>query len=704
MVPSPHSKTALDKLLRPQSIAVVGASEKSGLARSLCENLLKKNNTDHVFFVSSSRESVLGKPCYKLLSDLPMPVDMVVICIPKTAVHNILHQMAALGITAGVVLASGYSETGKEEDKLAEQELMALAKELGIAIMGPNCAGFINFISGTSCFGLDITAKTKAGSVAVLSQSGQICMTILDMGRLAFSFVISAGNSSIVTLESYLTYLINDKHTQVIAIYLEGITNPKAFVDALKLARKKKKPVVILKAGASQKGSQIASSHTGSLAGSDAAYGALFKKYSVIRVVDMEELIATSLLLSTLKELPATAGFASMNLSGGETGICADLGEQCGLNFPDFTAETYTKLQNLLPSYATPSNPLDTTATLSYDPPGYAKLLRTVMEDENIGMVLCGFTILPATEDPCISCMVEGIEIAMASGPIKPMVIVSFAECSREEAIIERLRAVNVPVLSSTLYSLRVMKYLVDYMDSLSRNITWESAIPTMQRCGQKTTALSEKTAATLLEKAGIPMSPSLLATRSEDLAPYAAALGFPLVAKICSPHIMHKSDIGGVIVNIKTQEDLNKAYTSILNNACQHYPKATIEGVLLQKMATIGTEMVIGVTVDSQFGPMVMCGMGGVFVEILKDVSLYPAPLNNDEAVHMLKQLKGYPLLKGHRGAQPKDRDALVKAIVAVSNFAVDNKDTLAELDINPVFVYEEGLCAVDALILHYQ
>lgn len=695
---------SIDKLLKPQTLAVVGATDKPSLAGSLCANLIRYCDPGRFYFISARRDEVAGKKCYRTLADLPVKPDMVVICIPRAGVPDILEQMARLGITAGVVLASGYGETGKPDDKQAERDLVAQAGRLGISLMGPNCAGFINYVDKLPSFGLSVPDINRKGPVAVLSQSGQICLTLLEMDRLDFSYVISAGNSSVVTLESYLEYLVNDPDTRVVALYMEGVSNPRKFIDVLKLAIAKNKPIIALKAGSSEKGSQIASSHTGSLAGSDGSYSAIFKKYGVVRVLDMEELIATSLLFSTLKELPKTGQLASMNLSGGETGICADVGQVCGLEFPDFKPATMQKLRELLPDYATPNNPLDTTATLSYDPEGYGKLLKTVMDDENVGMVLCGFTIKLDNPDPCIRRMTEGIELAFKNGADKPMAMVSFAECSREREIVDRLKALNVPVLSSSLYSLRVVKHLADYVDYRNSRPGLDDAVPGPGGKKEKRVTLTEKAAADLLAAAGVPMSPSKVAASKADLAACAEFTGFPVVAKISSPDILHKSDIGGVKMNVKNLDELNAAYDEIMANARLKCPEAKLEGLLVQKMAPQGTEILIGVNVDPQFGPMVMCGLGGVFVEVFKDVALYPAPFGKKEARRMLESLKSYKLLTGYRGGAPRDLEALAETIVKVSQFAAAHKDDLAELDINPVFVYEQGLCAVDALIVKYE
>jgi acetyltransferase len=393
-----------------------------------------------------------------------------------------------------------------------------------------------------------------------------------------------------------------------------------------------------------------------------------------------------------------------MNLSGGETGICADVGARCGLDFPDFQPETLANIKALLPNYATPHNPLDTTATLSYDPDGYCKLLRTVMADKNVGMALCGFTILPQNDDPCIRCMAEAMGKALSGEGAKPIAIVSFAECSREKIIVDALKGSGIPVMSSTLYSLRVMKCLADYVEYLNDVPLLDDAVPAPGAARGKKTALSEKAASELLAQAGAPMSPSRVAAAKAELPECVKLTGFPVVAKISSPDILHKSDIGGVRVNIRNMDELNAAYDEIMDNASAKRPGARLEGLLVQKMAPAGTEIIIGVNVDPQFGPMVMVGLGGVFVEVFRDVALYPAPLGRKEAEKMLRSLKSYKLLAGYRGGAPLDVEALAETIVKVSQFAAERKDSLAELDINPVFVYERGLCAVDALIVQYE
>lgn len=692
----------LNKLLKPKSIAVVGASDKLGFSYSTCLNLMKSEIKERVYFINPNRRKLMGKKCYNSLYELTDTIDLVIICTPKRLVPSIIEQAAYIGSKAAVVYASGYSEINTEEGKQAEKELVELCRKLGIALMGPNCAGFINYVDGVLGFGLDINETDRRGNIGIISQSGQICLTMMDMKHMRFSYAISSGNSSVVSMEEYLEFLVNDEETKVISLYLEGVTQPEKFIDVLRRAAIMRKPIVILKAGRSAKGSEIAASHTGSLSGSDKTFDAIFKKFGVIRVNDLEELISTSLLFSVLNKLPDKSAFASMNLSGGETGICADVGYLAGIHYPDFTKETTKKLKGIMPGYATPNNPLDTTATFSYDSDGYAELVKIIMDDSNIGMIVCGFTVLPEIEDPAIIHMTEGIEKAMQYENAKPMVMVSFAECSRNDEIRKRLEKVGVPILPSTLYSFNIIKYLADFIDYDYEKRTLKLAIPGCRE-ESKSRALSEFESKNLLRKYSIPVSKERIAATKDELEEIIEELNYPIVLKISSPDILHKSDIGGVKLNITNYDDLVNAYVDIMENTKKHKPDARIEGILVQEMLPKGMEVIVGVNNDPQFGPMVLCGLGGVFVEIFKDVSLYPAPINKFEAKEMIDSLKSYPLFTGYRGQEKLDVNALADIIVGVSNFAYENKDELKELDINPLFIYNEGkgVCAADAVVI---
>ena len=646
---------------------------------------------------------MLNIPCYKSISDVPENVDLMVICTSQKTVIPLLQEGAKKGVGGAVVFASGYGEVGTAEGKQNEAELIAAAKELDIAVMGPNCAGFVNYIDNVQAFAFISAKRDRKGSVGVVSQSGQLCLSMMDDPGMRFSYNISAGNGKIVQMEDYMDFLVDDEDTKVVSIYIEGVKNADKFAAVLKKAAEKRKPVVILKAGRSAKGGAIAASHTGSLSGSDASFDAVLKKFGAIRVDDLEELIAMSLMLSTMKRMPEKATFASMNLSGGETGICADVGSLNGIEYPDFTEETLKKLKEQLPSYASPNNPLDMTASLSYDADLYAGALRTVMDDPNIGMVLIGYTLLLEIADPCIHYMYKGIEkvVQEKGGNCKPIAMIPFAENTRNPEYQEKLFQIGVPVLPPPVYAFKLLRHLADFIAYEPETKTLELAVGHPK--SEETQALSEHESKQELKVYGVPVPDEVIVTSKEEAAQFAKNHPDPLVMKVESADILHKSDVGGVKLNVCGPEAAEKAYEEIMESVTAKRPDAHINGILTVPMLDAGVEIIIGVNNDPQFGPMIMVGMGGVFVEVFKDVALYPAPLKEEEALEMLKSLKSFKLLNGYRGTEKCDIKALCQTIVAISNYAQANKDVLKELDINPLFVYPEGkgVGVADALIV---
>jgi acetate---CoA ligase (ADP-forming) len=689
-------------LLKPHVIAVIGASDRAGFSRSTCKNLLYTEEPKKVYFINPKKDELYGMPCYDSLADLPEAPELVIMCVNAGLIPQMLRDTAAVGCHSVVVYASGYAETGTEEGKKLQKELIDLCSELNILLMGPNCAGYVNFIDGVYAFGLEVDKADRPGKVGLVSQSGQVCLNAVDMEYMDYSYLISAGNSCVLSMEEYFDFLVDDPDTSVVSLYLEGVKKPALFLSALEKAAKKKKPVVILKTGRSEKGSQIASSHTGSLSGADKVFDSIFKKYGVTRVWDMEELLSTSQMFATLDKLPAGPNLAAMCLSGGETAICADLGDAVGMHYPVFQPEVLEKIKGLLPSYSTPNNPLDTTATLAHDPVGYANLIATVMSDPQVDMVVCSFTPHPTLDSDVTLHIAEGLVKAKQGEHSKPLMMMPFMECSRAPEIRNMLRAAGIPILPTSTYGFRLVKSLADFV-----SFDYSQKLPACGAAeesisGKKLVYLSEYEAKKKLAEWGIPSADSRLVNTEAELKDAVQELGFPLVAKICSADILHKTDIGGVKLGINDIKTAESAYKEILANAKEHCPQANIEGVLVQKMVDKGLEMIIGVKNDPQLGPAVMCGLGGVFVELFKDVSLCPAPISRKEAEEMVLSLKSAKLLTGYRGSAPLDVDALIDVIVKVGEMAQSQKDTLVEMDINPLFVYQKGVCAVDAVLAY--
>lgn len=693
----------LEKLLRPRGLAVIGASEKSGFGRDTCQNILDyTQDLSKVYFVNPGRDQVFGRTCYRSILDIPAEIDLAIICTPQAAVNDILRQAAQKKCGAAVVFASGYGEAGAEGRK-AQEELVNLCQDLDMAMMGPNCAGFANYIDDVFSFAFLAEKRERRGHIGLVSQSGQICLAGLDLPNMGFSYLISSGNSATIKVEDYLEFLVDDEETKVVAAYIEGLAKPEVFIRALEKAAAKKKPVIILKSGRSQKGCQLAASHTGSLAGSDSAIDAVFKRYGVIRVDDIQELLGAAQMFANLSMLPSADKVAMLNVSGGEAGVSADMGMLYNVDYADLSEETVQGLRAMLPSYSTPSNPLDMTATIAYDPDRLCRGMELFMGEKEVGAVIICYTVTKEIIDTTIPCLVEGVEKAKKSPwCTKPIIWVPFIEHTRHQSTAEKLIELEVPLLPSGVYSFKLLAKLMEFAAFTRKNVQPEISLPRLPRAETRR-AFSEFDSKMRLHQEGIGGDDLAVARSATEVSQAVARFGPPVAMKINSPDILHKSDVGGVKLNLKTPEEAAAAYEKMMADLAVKCPGAFLDGVLVQKMLRPGLEFIIGVNNDPQFGPMIMTGLGGVFVEVFKDIQLRPAPISSDEALDMLSQLNGYKLLTGYRGGVKLDIKALADLIAQVSLFAAEHRDEVLELDLNPVFVYPEGegVGLVDALLI---
>ncbi|MBM6990222.1 MAG: acetate--CoA ligase family protein [Mobilibacterium timonense] len=693
----------LYRFLKPRTVAIVGATEKEGFAGGTCRNIMKySRNLDNVYFVNPNRDSVFGKKCYDSLEDIEVDIDTVVIGTPKKTIPAMLYQAKDKSAAGVVVYASGYSEVRTEEAIADEQELVDICRELDLCLMGPNCCGFANYIDDKYCWAIQHPDRNRKGKVGFVSQSGQICMSLMDSPNMTFSYCISCGNSKVVSEEEYINFLVDDEDTKVVAIYMEGVGDPRKLECCFRKAALNRKPVIVLKAGKSERASAIAASHTGSMSGSDAAFDAIFKKYGIIRVDDMQELIGTSLLFADTRAFPdKRCNYAVVCLSGGETAICADEGYKIGLNYADFEEETVEKLKGLLPFYASPrNNPLDITATPAYQPEVLAETLLAVLNDKNVDMVLLGFTLMDEIVDNSFYIMFDGIKLALEKSK-KPFACLNFIEMSRNADLVSRFTELGVPILPCTKYAFECLKHLDEFVTYDPSERTLNLAIPENKLNGRK--ALSEFDSKKMLIEGGIDIELGIVAKTPDEAVRAADQLGYPVAAKIESSEILHKSDVGGVKLGLKNEEDVRRAFSEIIDNVSANAKGAGYNGVLIQRMAEKSTELIIGVNSDPQFGPMILVGLGGIFVEVFKDAALYPAPLNKSEALEMIYSLRSQKLLTGYRGQESCDLEAIADVIVEVSDFAVRNKDRLIEMDINPLYVYPKGKkpAVIDALVI---
>lgn len=694
------------KVFNPDSIAVIGVSDKKGsYGGNAARHASGNSNADRVYYVHPKRTEFMGKPCYPNISSLPEVVDCILICTPRNTVNALLREAGECGVGGAVIYASGFSEEHTELGNALEDELVEIARKYDMAIVGPNCLGTINNIDKKILWGLHTTfgfSFSEHTGLGVVAQSGYIAGNIMGAPGLSVSYAASSGNGNALTLEEILLFYAESEHVRVLAAYLEGVKKPDIFEKALRTAAQNRKPVVILKTGRSTKGAKAAASHTGNLAGSAKCYEAIFKKYGVTVVDDLVEFVAAAQMFSTLKgKLPRAQGVASVNLSGGENAICADVCESYGLVHPDYTEETAAAVKAVIPEFAQAVNPLDATTELFYDLEGNLSILRAIQKQEDYGVVTMGMN-LDLHRSPVHEVLITALCRAATEIPdMIPIFLTPSHEATRNIEYRNMLQTAGVVVTPGGEKAYKMVKYLLDFAAYRPEEHTLELALPEWK--DGPAAALSEADSKEELRKFGIPIPPFARVADKAALTEALKEIPFPVALKIDSPDISHKTEAGGVKLNIRTEEEAFKAFDEIMASCRAYKPDADLKGVLLQQMMPAGTEILLGVTSDAMFGPMIMVGMGGVFVEVFKDVALYPAPLKKAEAMQMLQSLKAFRLLKGYRGEAPKDLDALCELIEKVSDYAVENKNNLRELDLNPVFVYEDGKGAaiVDALVV---
>ncbi len=697
---------SLRHLLEPTSVAIVGASEKAGGFG--CNSCINSAQSPHlrVYYVNPGKAEVHGKRAYAALGDLPEVVDCIMVCTPKSAVLDIVRQAANLKIGAAIIFASGFSEEGSAEGRAMEEELAQIARSSGMYIMGPNCAGMLNNIDKINLWGMrcPFDMQTSQTGIGVLAQSGFIASSILSRQGMNLSYVISSGNGNMVLMEEYLEYLVENDAVSVIALYLEGVRDGARFRACLKAAAQRRKPIVLLKVGKSAIGARAAASHTGNLAGSHGVYQAVFRKYGVVEVDCLEELLCVSQMFSVLcnaGNLPKVPGVLGLNSSGGANTICADLCETNGVPLPALSENERAEIAQYIPAFATPSNPLDVTTALFGDIQRTVALLNVFERMESIGSVTIGCSI-DISESPVSVATCEALLEARRRGLRKPYFLVPSVEATpspRYKALLEKN---GIVLLSSAKTAYRALSLLLQFLryDPLCRDLDGSGA--RVVGGDDKRRPLTEHAAKERLKVLGIPVGGEFLIHSVQELRQAEARLEYPLAMKVSSPDILHKTDCGGVKLNIRSLEEATAAYEAIKASCTAAHPAAEIEGVLVGKMAQKGLEMILGVQNDAQFGPILLVGLGGVFVEMFHDVALAPCPVSKTEAEALLRELRSARMLYGYRGSVPADVDALTDLMVTVSQYAASTPE-LRELDLNPVFVYDEGkgLRVIDALMI---
>ncbi len=697
-------KRSLVPLMRPRSLAIVGVSPKARFGGHLLRNLKKIGFQGPIFPVNPNYAEFEGLPCYPSLAALPQVPDCMFLLVPAAGCLAVIEEGGKLGVGAAIIAGQGFSDLGTEEGHARQRRLKELADRYGMAGAGPNCLGVSSYAYSFANTYADSFPETPPGGISILSQSGGLMLAAgsyaADRGA-GLNYLVSFGNQAVVDIADYIDYLADDPATTVIACIMEGIKNGRRFRAAIERASPKK-PIVIFKLGRSVTGQQAALAHTGTLAGRDEAYVALFRQNGVALATSLDGLIESAILFTQAKP-PAGDGCAMFTISGGTTGMIADLGEAAGLRFPPFSKKTNAALCEALGVQRQFNNPMDTTGWPPLNKEGALdKVLDALIADDKIDLIGMGFRLQPAPNQ--LRLLPE--MAAKAKTTTKPLIFISSASYTVQPFHKAMPEMIGFPLLEDMELGQRAVSHLVDYGKFLRRagkNRKRVPARPLALDLPKRRTSLTEYESKKILADFGLPVTREALASSASEAAKMAGRIGFPVALKIQSPDVMHKSDAGGVVLGVASAKEARAAYDRILKNVRKAHPKAAVDGVLVQQMVSGGTELILGMNNDEQLGPVILLGLGGVFVEVMKDVALRLPPLKAGDVRDMLADLKGTRLLKGYRGAPAGDIEALVKAVVAFSDF-VDRTDGRFEaIDINPLIVRPKGKGVViaDALMI---
>lgn len=694
----------IDRLLRPESVAVIGASDRHGaLGCTLLNNLVQYEFAGDIYPVNPKREELQGLKVYKSAKDLPRGVDCAVLAIPRAFVVDTVRDLAENGCGAVVIYAAGFSEAGEEGAK-DQAELARIAAEYGMIIEGPNCLGCTNYVARIPLTFVEINLKTPpagARAVGVASQSGALAAvlaTTLHPRGCYVSTSVSTGNEAASGVEDYVEWLVDDPATHVIALYVETLRRPQAFIAAARRARAAGKPMIMLHPGKSDKAAESAATHTGAMAGDHALMKAKLSREGIIFAETLEELADIATIAATCPSLPG-ANMAVLGESGALRGLAFDIAEDIGLDLVDLNDENSPKLRAVLPDFVPVSNPTDITAIGLSEPEIYTKLLTALLEDERIGSVVASIIqsdpITSKIKFPAIQKVLEG------GDPGKPLVFAGVDEgATVPPEYIDGLRAVGIPWFPSTERAYRAIARLADLA---KRDLADRSGEPLpIAGLDDYAGVVPEYQAKALLRPLGIPFPESQFAANDAEAVTAAEAIGYPVVMKAQAAALGHKSDAGGVMLNLRTPEDVSQAFEKMHMNVSAYDASIVLDGVLIEAMGRMGTEMIVGAKHDPQWGPVVLAGFGGVTAEILKDVKLFTPDLGVAQVKAGLLALKQAPLLTGWRGSPALDVDALAALIVQIGQVMTGNP-RIREIDLNPVIVHPagEGVVALDALML---
>ena len=709
----------LDAIFSPQSLAVVGASKTPGkVGHDIFVNILKGGYRGTLYPVNPKARSVSSVRAYPTISDIPDSVDLAMVILPPRPALTAVKAAIDKGVKGVVIVSAGFREVGGEGLEI-ENTIVGLCREAGVRVVGPNCLGVINPLANVRLNASFSARMPKPGNISFISQSGALCTAVLDFAAdrdFGFSKFISIGNKADIDELDLLRYFHRDEDTEVIMIYLEELRRGPEFIEAVKEITSgdiRPTPVLVIKSGRTAAGAQAAASHTGALAGTEGVYDAIFQQSGIIRVDSIDELFdfATAFAYkneSTLgkfrRKVPGGNRVAIVTNAGGPGIVATDMTVTSGLQLAEFKEETIEVLASHLPKTANLQNPVDVIGDAPMD--RYENALAAVIRDEGVDGALVILT--PQSMTDVLGTAEAIVRIARRSP--KP-ILCCFMGIIDVSSGVRYLQEHGVPVFKFPENAAKTFGALYQYSRWLNRQHMAQFDLRhDRQRATQIVqdwldagkTHIGELEGIELLKCYGFNVLPNALAKTEDEAAAIAKETGFPVVLKIVSAQILHKSDAGGVVLGLENQEDVKRAFGDIIRRAAEYNPEAELDGVLVQKMAPAGSEVILGLNRYPIFGPLLMVGIGGIFVEVFQDVVFRLAPIGRNEARRMIRQIKGYRLFQGFRGRPPADIEIIEKSMVSLSNLATNHPE-IVELDINPLLVHNrgEGATAADCRII---
>jgi acetate---CoA ligase (ADP-forming) len=694
----------LAPLLAPRSVAVVGASQQGGRATGAVRNLLELGFPGAIYPINPKYNTVLDLPCYPSLDAVPASIDLVAIGIPSEHVLEVLTQAYLKGVPAAVIFASGYGEAG-DVGRKRQAELETFAERTKMLICGPNCLGIINFHTRGAGYSSTSPKDVSKGDVALVSQSGTVVVAMVRSQRgIGFSHMVSCGNEATLSASHYIRYLVDDPNTRVIGAFLEGIKEPEAFVEAAEAARRAAKPLIVVKTGRSALGSAASAAHTGSLAGSHEVQRALFRQKGIVACDDLDEWVE-AIELFRRAPAPRVKGIGLIGISGGENALVLDHAAEIGLDIPALSETAKRRLAELLPWYARPENPIDPTGAMSNSPDIYLRCLEVLAAEPGIGIIGISQDS-PAHFDLAVA----EATVSVARTSDKPFVFFSNISGPYRPEVVALLKEAGLPYLQGIRESLKAMKALIDY--HLVARLAGSSSAPPIDKqrreaarikLGAAGPALLEDSAKSLLGLYNIPVVPERVVASASEAIAAADAFGYPVAAKVLSPDILHKADVGGVRLNLNSALAVEQAIQSIKAAIARERPAARLDRFLIQPMVQADVELIAGLKRDPQFGSTIIFGLGGVFVEAIRQVSIRLAPISEADAREMIVETPGLSTMLRRVASGYDPVPLLAPLLVRLSNLAVELGDDIQAVDLNPIMLdcAANKAQAVDALII---